>query len=243
VFEFFKYGLLKRKDSLQSNIDLHSHFIPDIDDGSESIKESLTLIRQMKNLGYKKLITTPHIMSHRYPNDIKTIKNGLFELRSILKVENIDIELEAAAEYYCDEHFFDLIQKKELLSFGENYILFEFSYTTRPVNLEKCVKALIVKGYKPVLAHPERYRFLKDVTCFRNLKKLGMLFQINVNSLNGFYGQEAQKKSLMLGQKGMVDFIGSDIHHQKNLDAYKKNIVSNHVEMIFRNNKILNKTL
>lgn len=243
MFEFIKKKISLHKNNLFTVIDLHSHLIPEIDDGSEDLKTSLELIKQMKKLGYKKLITTPHIMLHKYPNSTKIIKQGLFELRSILKVENINIEIEAAAEYYCDDHFVQLIEKKDLLSFGDKYVLFELPYTTRPKNLETVIQKLIRFGFKPVLAHPERYRFLTEVSGFRSLKKLGLFFQININSLGGYYGREAQKKALMLGQKGMVDFVGSDMHHQKHMDSFKNNVLSNHVEMVFRHNKILNDTI
>jgi len=232
-----------QKDSLPSNIDLHSHLIPEIDDGCDSIEESIKIILQMKKLGYKKLIITPHVMLKRYPNTIQIIKQGLFELRSILKVKNINIEIEAAAEYYCDNHFLSLIKKNDLLSFGKNYILFEFPYTKLPNCFEEVVYKLLEFGYKPVLAHPERYTFMTEVREYRRIKSLGVLFQVNVNSLGGYYGKEVQRKSLMLAQKAMVDFIGSDIHHQKHMTDYKQNISSNHLEMLFNNNTILNDTI
>jgi len=243
MFDNITINIFRKNTQIFSHIDLHSHLIPEIDDGCSSIEESLILIRHMKKLGFKKLITTPHIMSHKYPNNIKVIKESLFELRSILKVNNIDIELEAAAEYYCDEHFIELIKKKELLSFGDKYVLFELPYTTRPSGLDEVIEGLNYSGFKAVLAHPERYRFLKEIRDFRELREFGVLFQVNVNSLGGFYGKEAQKKSLMLAQKGMVDFIGSDIHHKKHMEHFKKNLFSKHIETLFRNNKILNDTI
>jgi len=236
-----KFKNLDKK--IPSSVDLHSHLIPQIDDGSDSIKTSLKLVRQMKNLGYKKLIITPHIMKKKYPNDMKIIRQGLLELRSYLKVENIEIEIEAAAEYYCDEHFLSLIRSKELLSFGKQYVLLELPYTMRPEVLERAVLSLLQFNYKPVLAHPERYRFLNSVLEYRKLKELGLLFQVNINSLGGYYGQEAKKKALMLSQKSMIDFVGSDLHHEKHMKHFEKNVVSNHVEMLFRKNKILNDTL
>ena len=238
-----KKKVLGKRSKLCTTTDLHSHLISEIDDGCQDIEASISLIEQIKKLGYEKLIITPHIMSHKYPNTIKVIKQGLFELRSLLKVKNINIEIEAAAEYYCDEHFLELIQEKKILSFGDRYVLFELPYTTRPEILEKVVMELLSSSYKPVLAHPERYRFLKEVRDYRMLKEMGLLFQVNVNALGGFYGQEAQKKSLMLAQKSMVDFIGSDIHHQKHMDDFKKNIHSNHIAMLFSKNTILNDTI
>lgn len=240
MLDFLYHGLVKKKLELQYKTDLHSHFIPEIDDGCASIEESLMLILQMKKLGYKKLLTTPHIMHSKYPNTNDIIKNRLFELRGMLKVKNINIEVEAAAEYYCDTHFLELITKNNLLYFGDKYVLFELSYTKRPKNLEFIIEKLLNKGYKPVLAHPERYRFLTEVHEYRDLKDLGVLFQLNVNSLGGYYGNQAQKKALLLAKKSMVDFIGSDIHNQTHMDHYKMNIAGNHIEMLFRNNRILN---
>jgi len=240
MFNSVKNLLLNDATKLPSLIDLHSHFLPDIDDGCESVEDSLKLITQMKKLGYKKLITTPHIMSKKYPNTIQSIKKSLFEIRGMLKVKNIDIELEASAEYYFDNHFIDLVLNKELLYFGDNYILFELPYTTRPLLLEEMIVKMVSLGYKPVLAHPERYRFLREVTEYRKLKSLGLFFQVNINSLEGYYGHEVQKKAIMLSQKGMVDFIGSDIHHQKHMDSYKESIFSENTKMLFKKNKILN---
>jgi len=238
-----KNFLLNNRPKLSTEVDLHSHFIPEIDDGCRSVEESIHLILQMKKLGYKKLVTTPHIMSHRYPNTIDIIKKSLFEIRSILKVKNIDIEINASAEYYFDEHFIKLIKEEKLFPFGQNYILFELPYTTRPNDLESGIRNLLEKCYKPVLAHPERYRFLNKVSEYRTLKKLGVYFQVNINSLTGYYGKEVQKKALMLSQKSMIDFVGSDIHHQKHMDHFIDSVFSNHVETLFSNNKILNDTI
>lgn len=103
--------------------DLHSHLIPNIDDGVKTLEESVEIIKNLKNLGYKKLITTPHIMSHRFPNNKETILSGFEKVKNELIKQNIDIELHVAAEYYYDEHFIELIRKKDLLTFGDNHIL------------------------------------------------------------------------------------------------------------------------
>ena len=97
--------------------DLHSHLIPNIDDGVKTLEESVEIIKNLKNLGYKKLITTPHIMSHRFPNNKETILSGFEKVKNELIKQNIDIELHVAAEYYYDEHFIELIRKKDLLTF------------------------------------------------------------------------------------------------------------------------------
>jgi len=242
MFKHLKNKLIK-KNRLLTTVDIHSHILPEIDDGCQDIETSIKIIQGLKKLGYKKLILTPHIMIKRYSNDINRVRYGFYELKSMLKVKNIEMELGIAAEYYCDEHFLSLIRKKELLSFGNNYILFELPYTTRPKVLEKCIRSMLNFKYKPVLAHPERYRFLETILDFKDLKEMGVFFQINLNSLGGYYGKEAQKKGLMLAQKGMVDFVGSDIHHLKHMECFKANLDCNYMEMIFSNNQILNDSI
>jgi len=243
MFKGLKGKLAYKSKKVNIKIDLHSHLIPEIDDGCFNMEESLSLVQKMHSLGYKKLIITPHIMHKKYPNTYKIIRQSLLELRSFLKVKNIDIEVEAAAEYYCDDYFLSLIKKDELLYFGDKYVLFELPYNTYPENLNVVIESLLKKGYKPVLAHPERYRFLNTVLDYRSLKKKGLWFQVNVNSIGGYYGFGVKKKALMLSQKSMIDFIGSDMHNQKQMDTYKDVIFSNQIEILFRNNKLLNDTL
>src|SRR5690349_18476422 len=108
--------------------DMHSHLIPGIDDGSQSMEESLELIRKFKSLGYRKLITTPHIMSDSFRNNPDIILEGLEKLRVAVKEAGIEIELAAAAEYYYDEGFSKLIKEKNLLTLNGNHVLFEVSY-------------------------------------------------------------------------------------------------------------------
>jgi len=225
-------------------VDLHSHLIPAIDDGSQSMKESIELIKGLKSLGYTKLITTPHIMHHRFPNSSETILAGLEDVRAELKVQNIEIELEAAAEYYLDEHFLELLNKKDILTFGENYLLFEMSYAQKPVNLESIVHEIKVAGYRPVLAHPERYLFMhKDFSIYERLKEQGVLFQVNLNSFNGYYSKPVQKVVLKILENGWIDFIGSDTHKEKQLEYLSKNLDSKVMSKIFKMSTILNDTL
>ena len=202
--------------------DLHSHLIPNIDDGVKTLEESVEIIKNLKNLGYKKLITTPHIMSHRFPNNKETILSGFEKVKNELIKQNIDIELHVAAEYYYDEHFIELIRKKDLLTFGDNHILFELSYTSNPFGLEQIVYELLSAGYKPILAHPERYSFYSNTfEKYDTLKDLGLLFQINLNSLNDFYGKKPKLACEYLVEKGLVDFLGSDIHSMRYFDSLK----------------------
>lgn len=225
-------------------VDIHSHMIPGIDDGSKSMKESVAMVRQLHALGYKKVITTPHIMSHRYPNSSKIILDGLAKLREELSRQGVDIVVEAAAEYYLDEHLRSLVAKKEILTFGKNCLLFELSYNVKPINLERWIALMQEAGYQPVLAHPERYQYMRrDFNIYQQLKDMGVYLQVNINSLNGFYAPEAKQTALKLANKGMIDFLGSDAHAIRHLQALSKTVKTELFAKIVQTNKIKNNTL
>lgn len=224
--------------------DLHSHLIPGIDDGSKSMDQSIQMIKSLKNLGFKKLITTPHIMSHRFPNDRDIILNGLEDLQKELEIQNIDMPIQAASEYYYDEHFIELIRKKQLLTFGDNHILFELSYTTPVFGIEQTIYELLKADYKPILAHPERYvYFASSPEKYHKLKEAGLLFQMNVNSTDDFYGKKTKIASKYLVDNGLVDFVGSDTHRPKYVEALEKSINSKIFKTIEEKNFIKNSYL
>ncbi len=233
----------QHQQALLHTTDLHSHLIPGIDDGVKSMQESIDLLRQLEALGFKKIITTPHTMSHRFPNTKEIIHAGYDALKKQLQKENINIDLEVASEYYYDEHFLELISKNELLSFGDKYILFELSYNIKPLMLEQTVQKLLKVGYKPILAHPERYNYYTTTEHYHHLKDMGLAFQINAVSMQNFYGKKAKSAVEKIIKMGIVDFIGSDIHSQKYLDAYKQAIQSKAYASIFENNNIKNNYL
>ena len=225
-------------------VDLHSHLIPEIDDGSKSMEQSIEMIKELKNLGFKKLITTPHTMSHRYPNSKDEILRSFEKLQEEVIRQEIDIKLEVASEYYYDEHFMDLIKNKDLLSFGDNYILFEMSYTTPVYGLEQTVSEIHKAGYKPILAHPERYvYFSSNLEKYKVIKDTGLLFQLNVNSLDGFYGKNAQNAAKYLVQEGLINFVGSDTHRPNYVESLKKSLGNKIFRNIEMTNQIRNNNL
>ena len=175
----------KNFKGLLSTTDLHSHLLPGIDDGVQSIEESLEVIRGFINLGFKKLVTTPHIMHDFYKNDADIILGKLEEVRKALAEASLEIEIEAAAEYYLDEYFLALINSEtKLLSFGDNYVLFELSFMTKPLTIKEAVFSMQTKGYKPVLAHAERYLYYHDsIKSLQELASNGVLLQLNLLSL------------------------------------------------------------
>jgi len=201
-------------------VDMHSHLIPGIDDGSKSMEESLDLIRRMASYGLRKIITTPHIMSEYYRNTPEIIKMGLEDLRKSVKAEGIEIEIDAAAEYYMDEIFLDKVKSgEEMLTFGDNYILVETGFINKPQMLLETIFQLEMAGYKPVFAHPERYQYmLADKKLLEDLTDRNLIFQINLLSLTGFYSRQVKDFAEMLVERGQVKFFGTDCHNARYLD-------------------------
>jgi protein-tyrosine phosphatase len=203
--------------------DIHSHLIPGIDDGVKTIEESLEMIRGFSALGYKKLYTTPHIMSDFFKNTQEIINEGLEVVRAAIRQEGIPIELHAAAEYYLDEMFLQKLYDKQLMTIGEKHVLFEISYINPPDNLFNVIFELIIHGYKPILAHPERYPFYYEkFDEYTRLKESGVLLQLNINSLSGYYGLGAKKTAEKMIDANLIDLIGSDLHGQRHLDCLQR---------------------
>jgi tyrosine-protein phosphatase YwqE len=224
--------------------DLHSHLIPGIDDGSKSMDDSIQMIEAFIAQGYTKLITTPHIMSHRYPNSKAIIEEGLVALKEELNARNIAIEIEVASEYYLDETVMDLVQERDIMTFGDNYMLFEMSYVQPLHYLDEMVYEMKIAGYNPVLAHPERYIYMhEDFSKYERLKESGLLFQVNIPSLGGFYSKAIQTAAKQIADAGMIDFIGSDAHKIRHLDALREVRAQKAYAKVFENNTILNQTL
>jgi tyrosine-protein phosphatase YwqE len=206
-------------------VDMHSHILPGIDDGSQNIFDSIEMINFLVEKGKKKLIMTPHIMTGVYNNTIESVGLVLETLKTEVKERNIDIQLEAAAEYYLDEGFIEKLEKEEpLLCFGDKkYVLFETSYMNSSPLYNNAVFLMKTQGYSPVLAHPERYLYAyQSFEIYENLLERGVLFQLNTNSLTGYYSLPAQKMAEKLIDRGMVHFIGTDTHKIKHLQNLEK---------------------
>jgi tyrosine-protein phosphatase YwqE len=224
--------------------DLHSHLIPGIDDGAKDMERSIELILSLKEMGYNKLITTPHV-SDMFPNSSSTILEGYAALKCELKKRKIEMEIAVAAEYYADETFEALLKKRDILTFGEEkYLLFELSYFTEPRDLESLVYDIKLAGYTPVLAHPERYVYFHDcMDDYKKIKAMGVFFQINLNSIVNYYSQDVTNTVKQLINLGLVDFVGSDTHHRRHLTFLEKSFSNSLYQRIFKKNKILNNKL
>ena len=221
---FFKKKKEISLDLAWLGTDMHSHLIPGIDDGAKDIATSIQLIKGLENLGYKKLITTPHVLWEIYANTPDIITQGLGELKAAMDKEGLNIELHAAAEYFMDDHFEEELKKKTpLLSISKNMVLVEFSMLTAPFDVQKILFEMQMQGYQPVLAHPERYTYLsRSKNTYEDLKYAGCIFQLNLLSLTGYYGRSVQDLAEFLLKNDYYELAGTDLHHAQHLSALQR---------------------
>jgi len=240
------FGLFKKKkeqlfDFSTIGADMHSHILPGIDDGAKTLSDSLILAQRFKSLGFRKLVATPHIMADYFRNTPATVHKALDILREGLLQNNIDLEVDAAAEYYLDETFENKIQKKEVLTFGKNFLLFELSYINAPHNLFEVIKKIQDAGYQPVLAHPERYPYYyNSIESHQQIRETGCFLQLNTISLTGYYGKNSKQTAEELIDNYCVDFLGTDMHHVRHADALKESLSSERLQSILAQPQINN---
>lgn len=221
------FSIFKPKKRLQDLItneyfDIHSHLLPNIDDGSPDFETSLSLINGMKNIGFSEITTTPHVIKNIWNNTKLDIQNAEQKTILDLKNSNCEIKFKAAAEYMMDIDFENLFKTEPLLTLKDNLVLVEMSYINAPIQLYQIIFDLQIAGYKPVLAHPERYSFYANKKLeYRRLKKAGCLFQLNLLSTVGYYGKDALKTADYLLKNNLIDFVGSDIHHYNHLNSFQ----------------------
>lgn len=225
--------------------DMHGHLLPAIDDGSKSLEDSLILINGLHDMGYTQLLATPHVMFDFYKNQTDTILSKLDEVREHLLKNNINITIDASAEYYFDEELQARLKKKDILSFGpENYLLFEFSYFNEHNGVFEVLSEMFEKGYTPVLAHPERYPyFVEAPEKFNQLKEMGVKFQLNLLSLVGHYGKSAIHGSNYLIDNKFIDFIGSDIHRESHIPSLENALKTEQLHKLVNSKTLLNNSL
>lgn len=202
--------------------DMHSHFVPAIDDGAPDIETSLELIRRMKELGFCKVITTPHVLLEFYDNTREKISAHFEEMRRFIDDQQIGIELGVAAEYFLDNFFLPSVFPDGLLTFGDNYVLVEVSMAGWPRQLSDMIFSIQSAGYTPVLAHPERYLYEEDIKVHLQWKEKGVLFQMNLLSVLGYYGKGVKQLAERYLDNKLYDFCGSDMHHIRHADNLAK---------------------
>ncbi len=230
-------------DLSQFEVDMHSHLIPGIDDGSPSMDHTIAMLAKFEQLGYRKVVTTPHILNDVHPNTPETILGGLADVRAEIERLGMKIEIEAAAEYYCDESFLPIIERNDILSFGNNYVLMEFGFLSPSQYEAQALFNLQVAGYTPVIAHYERYPYyFGDFKKVDELRERNIQIQVNLNSLTGHYGPGVKKMAEQLIKNKQVDFLGTDCHRIEHLTILESNLsmaIFKHIETLTLKNNLL----
>lgn len=225
LFNFFKKKIIPFQELFPDGFnDIHSHLLPGIDDGAKSLEDSIELIRLFRSIGIKNFTTSPHILGEVWPNTPKIINDKLALVKAELIKQNItDITINTAAEYMLDEKFMRLLKEKKLLTIKDDFILVEFSYINHPENILDIIFEIQTQGYKPILAHPERYNYYHlKFDMYHKLKHAGCYFQLNLLSLTNYYGGNVQKVAVKLLKNNMIDFLGTDVHHKRHFYSLSK---------------------
>ena len=209
-------------------VDIHSHILPGIDDGASDIKASVLMIEEMRKLGFKDIIATPHIFPGVHNNTVESISNSYLKIKhEISKYMRISY----ASEYMIDKSLIAKAKEKQLLTIKDNFVLIEMSYMAEPCNLYEIIYELKMNGYEPILAHPERYSFLhNNFKKYLKLKNAGCYMQMNLLSSTGYYGSNVTKIVNKLLKNNLIDFVGSDAHNLRHLREFKKKIIIDEVE-------------
>ena len=225
-------------------VDMHSHILPGIDDGAEDIPASVEMVRQLTDLGYRKLIATPHIMSDTYKNTPESIKITKDILDIELEKAGVLTETAAAAEYLMDEGLMEHVEKNNILTLNGNYILIELPYFSEPQNVYEVIFQLSLKGYKIVLAHPERYVYwYDDFSKFEALKARDVFFQLNILTFANLYHFPTRKIAENLLNHGMVEFLGTDLHNQKQFELLEEALYEPSLARLIESGRLMNHLL
>ena len=212
-----KIASLEGAGILKGHTDWHSHILPGVDDGFPSMETSLEMLREYDRMGVKRVWLTPHVMED-FPNETAELQRRFEELT--LQWDG-NVELKLASENMLDALFEERLEKRDFLPIGDEgrHLLVETSYFNPPMNFDQLIDGVFRAGYLPLLAHPERYRYMHE-TDYKDLKNRGVLFQTNIMSLVGAYGETARKKGEWLLKENMIDIAGSDVHRRSMLQRF-----------------------
>lgn len=246
MFEFFKRKKNRVVEPIfeSLSVDMHSHLVPHVDDGSRSIEETLECMRVMQQVGYKQMYITPHFQYPRFPNKEDDITNRYNRLCDDLKENGVTMQMMGiGGEYRIDDSFADRVANPQFLQIGQKnkYLLVELSLHQIRMGIEETIFDLMMKGYDVILAHPERYPYYSSTSRkLQNLKEQGVYFQCNVLSLSGFYGEAAQSKAYAFIENDWVEFLGTDMHNTMYADALLECAANKKVQKLMQTHTFLN---
>lgn len=241
------FGLFRKKNTPQPIFetlvaDMHSHMLPGVDDGSSSVDTTIACMKVMESVGFKRMHLTPHFIHTRYPNEEEDIMSRFCSLRKDLAGSDVEVELAGiAGEYRIDSFFEQRIKDSKFLKIAGEYVLVELSLNQQMMGSERLIEELQTNDHVVVLAHPERYLYM-DSQCkeIERLRNNGVLIQVNILSLDGFYGPESAKRAYRMIENGWVDFLGTDLHGMRYAEALIRASNNKKIEKIIIQNQFLN---
>ncbi len=195
-------------------VDIHSHILPFVDDGSDSLSASINLLKEEIKNGVEKIILTPHNKSGHYNAPIEEIEKNFSLLKAEAEKENLNLELFLGQEIYINDSIYEKLKSKNFLPINNTkYILIEFNYFV-DTDIQSYVHNIVLLGYIPIIAHIERYTYL-DWNLLYDLKMLGALIQVNATCIAGLFGKKIKKNVLKAIKAELIDFVASDIHDSR----------------------------
>ncbi len=225
------FSLFKTKPKLsdlipEGAVDIHSHILPGIDDGASTISHTTKLLEGLNKIGFSKCIATPHTLPEIWENTSNGIKETFQATKEQLQEPHQTMLQHAASEYMINEAFLERLQTEPLLTIKDNIVLIEMSYMNPPLALKEIIFEIQLKGYQPLLAHPERYLFYHQNTkMYQTLKELDVKFQLNLLSSVGYYGSSVATAADFLLKENYIDFVGTDVHHMKHIGAFENKLI------------------
>ncbi|GAA4785475.1 capsular polysaccharide biosynthesis protein [Olivibacter ginsenosidimutans] len=225
--------------------DIHSHLLPGIDDGVKDANTGVSFIKRLMDIGYHQFIVTPHIYDEVHPNTPETINRAHEKLYEVMEQAGMGgVYTHSAAEYMLGQQFGKLLAAGGLKAFPDNHLLVEMPYIAEPMQLDSTIFDIGIKGYKPIMAHPERYVFyFNKPEAYHRLKEMGCLLQLNILSPTGYYGKEVAKAAQYMIKNKLYDLVGTDLHHERHLNKIIKYVKSGQAYQDFGHLDLKNKAL
>ncbi len=215
------FAWFKKQATLQLpfHTDIHCHLTPGVDDGSQSVEKSVDLMKHMQQWGITRIIPTPHVTEDTYENTPAIIAPAYRALVAGAADAGVDIELlPPSGEYRLDNFFIEQLGKGDVKPLRDSYLLVENSFSVEPWGIDNTLYMLTLRGFRPVLAHPERYVYYhKHLDRYRQLHDSGVLFQCNLMSLGGYYGKDVKFVANKLLEENLIDFLGTDLHGMRHV--------------------------
>lgn len=222
MFNFLFKNRSDESRTLFYKTDIHCHIIPGVDHGAQTPEDSLALLDAEKRWGIERIVLTSHVTENTFENTPESLSSGFRNLLAALKDAGRENEFSLAfsAEYRIDSLFLEQLEKGIITPFPDGHLLIENSFLQEPIGLDNLIFRLQTLGYTLILAHPERYTYYyNNFNRFINLHERGVEFQTNLLSLSGYHGKDVRQMAEKFAKEGLIDYLGSDLHHPRHVEA------------------------